>query len=189
MKKNIVSALVLATATSLAACGGGMQGQQGGMQQGGTASMGDAEIAAVLDAANRAEIQQAELARERAEAEEVRQYATALLSGHQSAVERQDMILQERGIPTRDNPMSQQLEQQAMQVQQELANLDGEQFDRAFLEAQMRQHQQLISMLEQQLIPAAQDPQYRAYLEQQLGSLQAHLRNAQRLQQQVAAAF
>jgi putative membrane protein len=186
MKSKTIPAMTLAITAALVACGGAQQGQPAGMQ--GAAGMTDAEIAAVLDAVNRAEVQQAEMAQERAETDEVRSYASRMLNEHQNAMERQDMLLQERGIPTRDNAVSQQVEQQAMQTQRELANLQGEDFDRAYVQAQMRQHERVISILEQQLIPAAQDPEYRMYLQQQLATLNQQLQWAEQLQQQMQMA-
>jgi hypothetical protein len=37
-------------------------------------------------------------------------------------------------------------------------------------------------MLDEELIPSADDPQYRAYLEQLRADIQAHLANAERIQ-------
>lgn len=182
MMQTMNFALVLALAASLAACGARQDTRSEVQQPEG--AMADAEIAAVLDAANRAEIEHAQLARDRAETNEVRGYATAMLTGHRAAVEQQDLILQERGISTRESPLSQQIERQAREVRQQLGDLEGEDFDRAYMQTQLQQHQQLLTMLEEQLIPAAQDPQYRMYLEQRRSNLMEHLRNAERIQQQ-----
>lgn len=185
MKKNVVYALVLALAAPLAACGGGQEARLAQVRQP-SQPMTDAEIAAVLDAVNRAEIQQAELARERAEDNQVRNYATSMLTGHRAAVQQQQMILQERGIARLDTVLSAEMREQAQRIEQELAGLQGPEFDRAYMDAQMRQHQQVLTMLENQMIPAAQDPQYRAYLEQLRSRLEMHLRNAEQIQMQTA---
>jgi putative membrane protein len=178
--KNVLAlSLVLALASPLAACGGASR--QPSQSAGASGAISDAEIAAVLEVINRAEIQQAELANERAEAAEVRGFAASQLTDHRAAVERQDAILQERGIPTRDNPTSRDLELRSAETRDLLADLDGADFDRAYLDAQLRQHRRLIAMLDEELIPAARDPQYRVFLAQQRGELARHLQAVEQL--------
>lgn len=160
---------------------------------GGTATAGmmagpmtDAEIAAILDVANRGEIEQAELARQRAQGEQVRNYATAMIAGHGAATRQQSQILEQRGITPQHNAMSEQLMDQSMQTQEILRNLRGREFDRAYMDAQLQQHEELLRMLDDQLIPNAQDPQFRAFLEQLRGDVAAHLANAQRIRGELA---
>lgn len=142
----------------------------------------DAQIAAVLDVANQGEIEQAELARQRASAEPVRGYATAMITGHGAAARQQSQILEQRGIRPEYNPAAEQLMDRSMQTQEMLRNLEGPEFDRAYMQAQLDQHRLLVRMLDEELIPSAEDPQYRAYLEQLRGDLQAHLTHAERIQ-------
>lgn len=69
-----------------------------------------------------------------------------------------------------------------MQTQEMLQSLQGPEFDRAYMQAQLDQHRLLLRMLDEELIPSADDPQYRAYLEQLRADIQAHLANAERIQ-------
>lgn len=142
----------------------------------------DAQIAAVLDVANRGEIEQAELARQRASTEPVRGYATAMISGHGAAARQQSQLLEQRGIRPEYNPAAGQLMDRSMQTQEMLQSLQGPEFDRAYMQAQLDQHRLLLRMLDEELIPSADDPQYRAYLEQLRADIQAHLANAERIQ-------
>lgn len=166
-------------ALALAACGGAT------MQQRPEGAMTDAEIAAVLDVANMGEIQQAQLASRNASDEQVRSYATAMLTGHRNALEEQEALLRPRGITPTESTLSQQLRERGRALEQQLQGLEGEQFDRAYMQAQLEQHQNLLRLLEQQLIPSAQDPAYRVYLERLRDDVAAHLQNAQRIEQEV----
>lgn len=172
----------LLAALPLAACGGGGTGTASGRAQTG---MSDAEIAGVLDVANRGEVQQAQLARDNASATQVRSYATAMLQGHGQAIEQQQQILSPRGVQPAQSAMAEQIRQRSMQVEQRLQGLSGEEFDRAYMQAQLQQHRDLLRMLDQQLIPSAQDPAYRAYLERLREDLEAHLRHAERIEAEV----
>lgn len=145
----------------------------------------DAKIAAVLEVANRGEIEQAELARQRASQDVVRGFATAMITGHGAAAREQSQILEQRGIRPEFNSMADRMMDRGMETQERLRNLEGEAFDRAYMQAQLEQHRELLRMLDQELIPAAQDPQYRAYLEQLRTDVQSHLTSAERIQNQL----
>lgn len=147
--------------------------------------MSDAEIAAVLEVANRGEIQQARMATENASAPEVRGFATAMMTGHQQALEEQQQLLAPRGITPAPSPLAQQIEQHARMTEQRLRGMRGPEFDRAYMQAQLEQHRNLLQLLDQQLIPNAQDPAYRAYLERLRDDVAAHLRNAERINREV----
>jgi putative membrane protein len=172
---------LLSVSILLAACAHGAE-ERASTEVRAEAPLNDAQIAAVLDVANRGEIEQAELARERATAEPVRGYATAMITGHGAAAREQSQLLEQRGIRPEYNPAAGQLMDRSMQTQERLRNLQGAEFDRAYMQAQLDQHRLLLRMLDEELIPSAEDPQYRAFLEQLRGDVQAHLTNAERIQ-------
>lgn len=180
---------LLATSILLAACAHQAEGRTAAEPRAEiempTGQLTDAQIAAVLDVANQGEIEQAELARQRATAEPVRGYATAMITGHGAAAREQSQILEQRGIRPEFNPAASQLMDRSMQTQERLRNLQGPAFDRAYMEAQLEQHRLLLRMLDEELIPSAEDPQYRTYLEQLRGDIQAHLTNAERIQSEL----
>ncbi len=179
-------ALLFALPLALAACahnrGAGAtagMGTTGAMAAG---NLSDAQIAGVLEAVNLGEVQQAHLAQEKATEPAVRNYADNLRSGHELAARQQSMVLDQQGITPEETDLSRQLRQQSQQEEQRLSQLSGAEFDRAFVQAQVRTHQDALNLLEQKLIPNASDPAYRAYLEQLRGDLQQHLAHAQQLE-------
>jgi putative membrane protein len=105
-----------------------------------------------------------------------------MITGHGAAARQQSQILEQRGIRPEFNATAGRMMDQGMQTQEALRNLEGEAFDRAYMRAQLEQHRELLRMLDQQLIPSAQDPQYRAYLEQLRADIEAHLASAERIQ-------
>src|SRR5690606_7829811 len=144
--------------------------------------LSDPQIAAVLDVANQGEIEQAELAQERATSEPVRGYAAAMITGHGAAARQQSQILEQRGIRPEYNPAAEELMDRSMQTQEMLRHLRGAEFDRAYMQPQLDQQRMPLRMLDEDLIPNAEDPQYRADLEQLRADIEAHLANAQRIQ-------
>ncbi|MBA3521464.1 MAG: DUF4142 domain-containing protein [Gemmatimonadales bacterium] len=67
----------------------------------------------------------------------------------------------------------------------EMAGLSGAEFDRAFVGKQIEAHQANISSVQNQFLPAAQNPQVRSYLQKTLTSLQGHLASLEKAQQRL----
>lgn len=147
----------------------------------GAQPLGDAKIAAIVDVANQGEVQQAELARERAAQPEVLGFATAMIAGHGAAAREQSQLLEQRGIEPEFSAIAEGLMDRSMETQEALRGLRGPAFDRAYMQAQLDQHRDLLRMLDEQLIPSADDPRYRAYLEQLRAEVAQHLTHAERI--------
>lgn len=154
-------------------------GTTGAMAQG---SLTDPQIAGVLEAVNLGEVQQAHLAREKATEPDVRSYADMMMTGHEQVARQQAQVLDQQGITPQESDLSRQLRMQSQQQEQQLSQLTGPDFDRAYMQAQVRAHQDALNLLDQKLIPNASDPAYRAYLEQVRGHIQQHLSQAQQIQ-------
>src|SRR5690606_34295205 len=98
------------------------------------------------------------------------------------------MMMQRENITPQPSNISQQLESQTQSTMQQLQNLSGAEFDRAYMQAMVQSHQQALNLVDQQLIPGTQDQQMRQALEQQVRPIIAsHLELAQRLQQTLNA--
>ncbi len=180
-------ALLVALPLALVACAHSGAANTAPNAASGTTAMGggslsDGQIAGVLEAVNLNEVQQAHLAEEKAATPAVRNYASYLMNGHESAARQQAQVLDREGITPVESDLSRQLRHQSQDEERRLSQLQGQQFDDAYIQAQIQQHQAAIQMLDQKLIPNASDPAYRAYLEQLRGDLQQHLANALQLQ-------
>jgi putative membrane protein len=143
-------------------------------------SLDDAEILAVVRTVNSAEVAAAELATERAAAGETRQYAQHVMADHSKS--NQQVATLAAAIPPRDNPLSMTLREQGAADIEKLEQHSGEEFDRAFVEAQARMHQQVLDTIDEQLLPAAEDQQLRMLLQTTRDQVAMHLEHAQQLQ-------
>lgn len=144
--------------------------------------MTDAQIAGVVDAVNLGEVQQAHMAQERASKDEVRMFANHMMTGHQAAARQQAQVLDRAGIMPEETDLSRQLRNQGQQTEQQLSGLRGDQFDRAYIDSQVRQHRAALQLLDEKLIPSAQDPAYRAYLERVRSEVAQHLATAEQIE-------
>lgn len=130
---------------------------------------------------NVAEMELAEMAQERAASEDVKYYAKLLQSSHEVANERLRNIAEQQNVELPDEPNEQQ-----KQTAEKLSNLEGEQFDRQYLQAMIEDHKKAIELFKQQA-QSGQSPEVQQYAKQTLPALQAHLEMAQQIEQQVGS--
>jgi putative membrane protein len=129
---------------------------------------------------NAAEIAMAEVAQERASNDNVKHYAKHLQQEHELATERLQQIAQKKNVDVPNEPNRMHKEQT-----NRLSQLQGAEFDKAYIDAQVKAHQQAIRVFEQQA-KSAQDAEIRQYAQMHLPTLREHLEQAQLLQKQTA---
>lgn len=126
---------------------------------------------------NMAEVKMADVAQERASSDEVKYYAKQLKASHEVAKERLEEIADNQDVDLPDEPNDQQ-----QQKQDKLSKLEGQQFDRQYLQTMIEGHKKTIQEFEQQA-KTGPDQQVRQYAKNNLPALRAHLEMAQQLQQ------
>jgi putative membrane protein len=137
-------------------------------------SLSDAQIATITDKVNTAEIEQARIAQTKSSDEQVRQFAQMMIEHHGQAKAQQAGL----GLGTADSPLSQELDREAQSTLETLQAKSGAEFDRAYLQAQVDAHQKALDTIRQQLIPNAQAPELRSYLENLAPQVEQHLTQA-----------
>jgi putative membrane protein len=142
----------------------------------------DAEIAHIAKTANDADIDGGNLAKQKAQNEEVRSFANLMISDHTAANQAAAQVAQSAGLTPADNPTSQQMMQAHQTARQQLQSLSGAQFDSAYIAHEVDMHQQVLSALDQTLIPNAQNAELRNVLTQVRATVEAHLNRARDIQ-------
>jgi putative membrane protein len=150
--------------------------------------MSDGDIAQITTVVNQGEIQQAQLARARARNPEVRQFAEHMIQQHQQMLQSQTQLTGRIGVTPSENDTSRRLNLEGQTTMQSLQSQTGDDFDRQYIDAQVRQHQQVLQTLDSQLIPNAQNPQFRQALSDARNMVQQHLDEARRIQQNTGRA-
>jgi predicted outer membrane protein len=144
---------------------------------------------AKLHLINQHEIDAGNLAKERGQSDQVKNYGETLVTDHQqldsnvtSFAERNEITLPgaQEGKAQLDK-----MQQKHQAMAERLKSLSGAQFDRAFVTAMVQGHQQAIQQVRTAL-NQAQDEQFKNLLTDTLPVLQKHLQLAQQLQGQTA---
>lgn len=128
------------------------------------------------------EVRLGELAQQQAASEEVRQFGQRMVEDHGQANDQLMQIAQDKGIE-----LPQELSDEAQQLHDELQQKSGEEFDQAYMDEMVSDHQKDVEEF-QQYTEEGQDQALVDFASQTLPVLQQHLELAARTQEQVVAA-
>ena len=149
--------------------------------------MSDEQIAAITDAANTAEIEQAKLAQKNAKNARVKKFAAMMITDHTQAKEKQKKLLGKLNVTPQSGTMATELETQSQQKLSELKGMKGAEFDTAYIEAQVEAHQKVLDSFDNQLIPNAKNAEFKALLGEIRPKVAAHLSEAKEIQQELTS--
>jgi len=168
---------------SMNTTGGSVEGQgQAAQGQTGSASFtSDGQIVGFLDAVNKAEIDQAHVALQKAKDPQVKAYAQMMITQHGQAQQNMKRSIGS-SITAETTPQVTQLQSDAQSKLSDLQQKSGADFDRAYIDLQVQEHQQVINTLDSQLLNAARDSQLKQQLTALKPELQHHLQRAQAIQ-------
>lgn len=147
-----------------------------------TGGVSDAQILHIAKTANDADIEGGNLAKSKGQDEEVKAFANLMISDHTAANQAGMQAAQGGGITPQDNPTSQQLMADHQAATQRLQSLSGAEFDKAYIGHEVDVHQNVLSALDQTLIPNAQNPELKNVLTQVRATVEAHLTRARDIQ-------
>jgi putative membrane protein len=146
----------------------------------------DANIAAIVVAANTVDIRNGELASTKSGNDAVKAFARQMIADHTSVNQQATELVTRLGVTPEENATSQALVANADATRNELSGRNGAEFDRAYVDNEVAYHQAVLDMLDQTLIPGATNPELKALLESVRPAFAAHLDHAKRLQGDLA---
>ena len=121
------------------------------------------------------EVQDAQLAEQKATSTDVKQFASLMITDHTQANQELIQIARSQGLSLPKTPM--QAEQRSLE---EMQKLSGASFDRQYVKEQVRDHQKTVALFQKEA-DSGQDPQLKAFAQKYLPKLQQHLQMAQSL--------
>lgn len=150
-----------------------------------TTAISQGEAAEILKTANEAEIDLAQAAKHRAENKEVKEFAKSMEDMHKESNKEAKKIFKKADIDTKNNEMAKSMKKDAKEKLADLKKKKGNDFDKAYIENQIAMHEQVLKDLNEKLIPAAQNPEFKAFLETTKAHVEEHLSKAQQIQQSI----
>ena len=139
----------------------------------------DPQIAHIAYSAGVIDIEAAKLALEKTRNEDVAAFARSMQQDHEAVNVQALELAKKLNVTPEDNPTSQALAKAAESKRAELAKLDGDAFDKAYVANEVAYHKQVNDALSTLLIPSAQNAELKGLLETGLKLFQGHQQHAE----------
>jgi putative membrane protein len=146
-----------------------------------SASPSDPQILFILSTVDSAEIEQAQLALNKAQSPRVREFASSMIQQHTASREEGAQIASTNSLTPESSPAAAELQQKAAQTLNKLSAVEPSAFDRQYMQVQVEQHGEVLNMLKTRLIPAADTEALAHQLRATQEMVQMHHKHAQEL--------
>ena len=145
------------------------------------ADLNDLEIAHVAYTADSIDIRYANLALEKSKNPVVTEFAETMIRDHTAVNDQALALLKKLNAQPQDNFLSQQLNEQADKLVEEMSSLSGEAFDKRYAENELAYHQSVNGLVGGTFIPNIENPEMKQLFEQALVIFKNHEQHAQKM--------
>ena len=142
----------------------------------------DGQIVGIVQLVNQAEINNGKQASSRATSVAVKSYARMMVTDHEQMHKDTDKLADNLKISEDDSPAKQKYSKAADVELDSLKSFKGAAYDKAYIDAAVSDHQEVLNALDKELIPGAVNPSLKAALQTARGKVAAHLQKAQEIQ-------
>ena len=142
----------------------------------------DAEILMFTSTANSGEVEMAQLAAKQASNADVKNFAAMMITQHRDMETKGKALATKAKITPADSDVSMSLKSDVSSTVSTLKNQKGKDFDKAYMDAQVKAHRDVLAVFDAKLLPNAQNTELKAALTDARGHIAAHLTKAQDIQ-------
>jgi putative membrane protein len=146
----------------------------------------DAQIASIAVTANKIDIKYGEIAKEKSQNADVRNFAETMIRDHQGVIDQAVALVTRLGVTPEDNSTSKKLLSDAAKINRRLNAKNGAAFDKAYINNEVAYHKAVIGTVENALIPQSQNAELKGLLQSVLPVLKAHLQHAEMVQKKIS---
>jgi putative membrane protein len=145
----------------------------------------DGEIVMVTSTANLGEIEMAELAKRNAGNADVKGFAALMITQHREMENKGKAVATKAKITPADNEVSSTLKNDVQSTISNLKNQKGKDFDKAYIESQVKAHRDVLTIFDSKLLPNAQNGELKTVLTDARGHVASHLAKAEEISQKL----
>ena len=145
------------------------------------AELNDAQIAAIVVAANQIDIDAGKLAESKSPNPEVKAFAHRLIGEHTDVNKQARDLATKLKITPEESTISRALKSDAKRNTERLKKLSGKDFDKLYVADEVAFHQQVLNAMDNKLLPNAQNEELKALLVKVRPALVAHQEHAEKL--------
>jgi putative membrane protein len=147
--------------------------------------LSDGQILEITHTANAGEVDQAKIALSKTTDSRVKSLAQMMVRDHTQADYKGMVVAKKAGIERQTSPVSQSLESDIDSTTLTLKSEPKADFDRNYVDTQIREHQSVLDTIDQKLMPEASSADLKAYLAEVRSAVASHLQHARDLQSQL----
>lgn len=152
------------------------------------ADLTDEQIAKITETVDSGEIEQAKLAQTKAKNASVKQFAKQMATHHQKAKREGAQLAKQAAMTPQESPVYEDLKRKGDETLQTLKTAERAAFDQKYMQAQVDQHQEVLNLIDQQLMPSAESPELKSQLEKTRTMVDSHLSEAKQIHAKLADA-
>jgi putative membrane protein len=149
--------------------------------------MNDAEIAAIVVAANTADIDNGKEAQSKSKNADVKMLGRQMVNDHSASNRQADSLAKSLSLNPQESETSRGMKAQQDSIRGEIKKLNGAAYDKAYVDNEVTFHETVLNALDQTLIPNAQNAQLKDLLQNTRPIIAAHLEHARQVQSKLGA--
>lgn len=142
----------------------------------------DAQIAAIVVAANTADINAGKVAESKAHSKDVKSFGKEMVKEHSGSNKQVKALAKKLKLKPEEGDTSKSLADGSRQTIDKLRKLKGAEFDKAYIDNEVSYHQTVLDTIDKTLMPNAKNEDLKALLEKTRPVIAAHLSRAKEIQ-------
>lgn len=145
-------------------------------------TVSDANIAAIVSVAGNLDIAYGKIAMSKSENKMVREFAQRMITDHSAIQKGAEDLLGKLGVKPEEDHTSRGLAENGVKVKAKLNALNGDAFDRYYIDNEVEYHELVVDATAKLLIPNAKNPELKSTLQSVLPLFKRHLEHARMIQ-------
>jgi putative membrane protein len=145
----------------------------------------DGEVLSFVQALNDGEVQMAEMAKKSADHADVKNFAGMMSTHHTQGMAKVRSLQGKTKIELKDNDLTQKAKNDASQNMAMLRDKKGKEFDRLYIDSQVRMHKQALDALDNRVIPSISNGEVKTGVTEMRRQVADHLAKAEGIQKKL----
>ena len=146
------------------------------------ANLNDAQIAAIVVAANQVDIDAGKAAESKSSNKEVKAFAHRMVGDHTDVNKQATALVTKLKVTREENAVSKGLKSDGKINLDRLTKLNGKSFDKTYVYQEVVFHRQVLDVIDNKLLPGAKNEELKALLAKVRPAVASHVEHAEKLQ-------
>jgi putative membrane protein len=142
----------------------------------------DPQIAHIVVTANTIDIDAGKMAKAKSKNSEVKGLAQQMIADHGNVNKKATNLVKKLKVTPEDNDTSKSLKKDASDEMARLKKLKGAEFDKAYVDQEVKFHAMVLKAIDDTLIPNASNAELKTLLEETRPAIEGHLNHAKMIQ-------